>query len=142
MSEPTLTPDERARYRRDAEAATDGPWETLSTAAGNVWVYVKHSPIAEPIRSLSRLFRIRCDEDDHPWYGDDRRWKQKEADARHIANMDPPTTIALFDDLDRLEAALRHIRDDIGATDAASELAIQIARAALPPADEEKGEDS
>lgn len=82
---PNLTPDDLARLRAIAEAATPGPWSR--DTFGCVSASRRNRTIAMP----GNGFRASAQDD---------------TDARFIANFDPPTVLALLDEIERLRKEL------------------------------------
>jgi len=98
-----LTPERLAELRRIAEAATPGPYEVVGLAG-----YGGPYALRMPHRS------------GRTWYGVEGI-KRRE-DAEYIATFDPPTVLALLNEIERLrrerDAALDVLgREDIGGGD-------------------------
>jgi hypothetical protein len=86
-----LSSEARAEMRARAEAATSGEWYTLDRRmAGRVWIC---TDLAVGMRQ-----QVASAPDD--------------ADAAHIAGMDPAATLALLADLDAAEGAIARVRYD------------------------------
>lgn len=86
------TPDERARLRAVAEAATPGPWmadESLGTSFHDFEVL---GPVERGNGTVRQVVIAQI-------HGEDSN------DHTHIAAFDPPTVLALLDALDAAEAA-------------------------------------
>lgn len=78
--------------RKVAEAATPGPWSALGTgrSGGDHWYVCDEG---EAIASISAQDGINE--------------AQREPDATHMATFDPPTVLALLDELERLQREAR-----------------------------------
>lgn len=82
--------------RRIAEAATPGPWEVLACDSGVSYRALNASVITA--RSGDEVAVA-------DWVGEyDDPHAGEGCDARHIAAFDPPTALALLDDVERLRA--------------------------------------
>lgn len=125
------TREREAAARARCEAATEGTWSTgPTTGAGDVWVYARGEPLAEPTHWLPRLFlpfkmfNLRTDSYPKllmPWlrekhkewepkgWGEganrDKYWIQKQNDARFIAHARTDLPDAL-DEIQRLREVL------------------------------------
>ncbi len=100
MTTPNPLEFDLATIREAAEKATPGPW-----------VHMTSKDRLSPFEG-----EIRCSRDDSPHSfslicnmpnGDDR-WN----DFEHIANMDPPTTLAMLDRIEALETELAQTKAD------------------------------
>ena len=84
-----------SQIKSDALAATQGEWT--------------YSKQIDPLPMVAQVWKPDGDSLCELWVSDDDA--QSSADARHIANMDPPTTIALVEEVERLRDVLTKISD-------------------------------
>jgi len=126
-----LTPDRLQELRRIAEAATPGPWEwrerehnerirkreRAGRRSRRQFVYCLQGP---PLSGVAP--EHRCEFDYHNVMS--LRWDQVKgtaltgvapspADADFIATFDPPTVLALLDEIERLRRELDRIRGGV-----------------------------
>ena len=83
-----LTPERLQELRRIAEEATPGPWSTTRYNGG--------------LRFDGPL-RVYAGTD--PEYGEPRPIPASDADTRYIAAFDPPTVLAMLDEIERLQGS-------------------------------------
>mgnify|MGYP001389431823 CR=1 FL=1 len=99
-----LTPERLAELRRIAEAATPGPWRVNkygSIGAGELGI--------DPVIANVEPFWSKEEREKYGDHGDN---------ARHIATFDPPTVLALLDEIERLEHEVMHLRDFLAESEA------------------------
>lgn len=87
----------RDDLRRVAEGATPGPWHPSTTGveAGDHWSVIEYP-------AMQYVAHIPCNDGENE--------AQREPDARFIAAFDPPTVLALLDELDAKDAQLAAVR--------------------------------
>lgn len=92
-----------SQIKSDALAATQGEWSESKFRAGNAIV-------DKTGLTIVAVYLL----------GKNRPKAETKANARHIANMDPPTTIALIGRLERLEKAAQNFIDKVDRGEARS----------------------
>lgn len=133
MTTPDLTPTRIAQIREDARAATEGEWfyDSYSHIVSAALVRRVNEEEAE-------LDAEDANEDDPRWEegtearlvtlvrrgkdkahrGDARFDPQTQADGIYIANLDPPTAIAMCGEIERLRLLLMQTRNQVSAISA------------------------
>lgn len=89
-----------SQIKQDALKATAGPWGFHRKEDGSYYLAGSNEFGAHILPYMGRLFNFP---------------RNIEANARHIANMDPPTTIALVEEVERLRAVRAEADDALRA---------------------------
>ncbi|MCL8026329.1 ead/Ea22-like family protein [Nocardioides bruguierae] len=95
--------------REVARGATDGPWGYDAWGNESSSVYV--SGILRPPTGVAVAHgsSVEPTDGEPDWAWVERRFKQSRRDAEHIATFDPPTVLALLDELERLRATVARV---------------------------------
>src|SRR5690606_21091532 len=108
MGKVQFTPERLAELRRIAEAATPGPWEVTEFAGGEerspgeLGVFAPNHPHSYQKSDGTWYAVVICRGMDGP---------TREENSEYIATFDPPTVLAMLDEIERLRRVVEEFTD-------------------------------